>query len=179
MNNKTILITCFEGMNSPSRKLVEAIANNHPYIKTIILSHRSKTCQNQLQKALNEFKPEFMVSLGLRKGAKSINLERIAINIDEKSEDKRIIADGPAAYFSTLPLQSIYKKLKEEGIPVRVSNHAGIQACNYVFYFSQYLIEKLKLNTKMGFVHIPRMSAKGMKLDQLLSAAELCIENLD
>ena len=179
MNNKTVLVTCFEGINSPSRKLAEAIASNHPYIKTIILSHRSTTCQNQLLKALNEIKPEFMVSFGLRKGTQSINLERIAVNIDEKAEDKIIVADGLAAYFSTLPLQSIYKKLKEEGIPVRFSNHAGVQACNYAFYYSRYLIEKLKLNTKMGFVHIPRMSAKGMKLEKMMRAAELCIENLD
>lgn len=179
MNNKTILITCFEGLNSPSRKLAEAIVSNYPYIKTIILSHRSRTCQNQLQKALVELKPEFMVSLGLRKGTKSINLERIAINIDEKSEDNRIVADGSPAYFSTLPLQSIYSKLKEDGIPVRFSNHAGVQACNYVFYYSQYLIEKLELNTKMGFIHIPRISAKGMKLEELVKAVELCIENLD
>ena len=176
MNNKTILITCFEGINSPSRKLAQAIANKHPYIEVITLSHRSKTCQNQLQKALVELKPEIMVALGLKKGTKNINLERIAVNIDEKSQDKRIVADGSAAYFSTLRLQSIYKKLKEEGIPVRFSNHAGVQACNYAFYYSQYLIEKLKLNTKMGFIHIPRISAKGIKLEELVKVVEIILE---
>ena len=175
MMNKTILITCFEGINSPSRKLAEAITSKHQHIKVIILRHRSKTCQSQLHKALNELKPEIVISLGLKKGTKSINLERIAINVDEKSEDKKIVTDGPVAYLSTLPLESIYKKLKEEGVPVRISNNAGVQACNYVFYYSQYLIEKLKLDTKMGLVHIPRMSAKGMKLEEAVKAVEIIL----
>lgn len=175
MMNKTILITCFEGINSPSRKLAEAITSKHLDIKTIILRHRSKTCQNQLHKALNELKPDIIVSLGLKKGTKGINLERIAINVDEKSEDKKIVADGHAAYFSTLPIQSIYKKLKEEGVPVRISNNAGVQACNYAFYYSQYLIEKLKMNTNMGFIHIPRISAKGMKLEEAIKAVEIIL----
>ena len=179
MNNKTILITCFEGMNNPSKKLAEAIISKHPYIKAIFLSHRSKTCQNQLYKALDEFKPDIVLSLGLKKGTKNINIERIAVNIDEKSEDKKIVSDGSAAYFSTLPLQSIYKNLKEDGIPVRFSNHAGVQACNYTFYYSQYLIERLKINTKMGFIHIPRISAKGMRLEELIKVVEICIGSID
>ena len=177
--NKSILITCFEGINSPSRKLAQAITSKHPYIKSVTLSHSSKTCQNQLQKALVELKPEMMVALGLRKGTKSINLERIAVNIDEKSEDKKIVTDGSAAYFSTLPLQSIYNRLKEKSIPARLSNHAGVQACNYVFYYSQYLIEKLKLNTKMGFIHIPRISAKGMKLEELVQVFEIILQQVE
>ena len=45
-----------------------------------------------------------------------------------------IVPDGPAAYFSTLPIKRIVMRLMAAGIPAQVSNSAGTFVCNHVFY---------------------------------------------
>ena len=43
-------------------------------------------------------------------------------------------ADGPAAYFTTLPIKAMLAALREAGIPAEVSQTAGTYVCNHVFY---------------------------------------------
>ena len=45
--------------------------------------------------------------------------------------------------------------LRAQGIPARVSHHAGTYLCNAALYLSHYFAEQLELPTRAGFIHVP------------------------
>ena len=49
-------------------------------------------------------------------------------------EDEPVVADGPSAYFATLPIKNIVNALHQNGIPAKVSNTAGTFVCNHLMY---------------------------------------------
>lgn len=85
-----------------------------------------------------------VVMLGQAGGYAGIGLERVAVNISHGRDsqgqerfDQPIVPEadgGPAAYFSTLPLATISKRIEAAGLPVFISNSAGTYLCNCVFY---------------------------------------------
>lgn len=113
--------------------------------------------------ALDEVHPDVVVAVGQAGGADAIRLERVAINLDDaripdnagaQPLDAPIDADGPAAYFSTLPVKAAAAAIAGRGIPAVVSHTAGTFVCNHVFY---RLAAELARRPGMrgGFVHVP------------------------
>ena len=82
--------------------------------------------------------------LGLSESSDSITLERKAINLKQhvalqrtrNKGSKLILIACPIIYKFTLPLERMYKSLKERSIPVTLSDKAGRYVCNYVFFIS-------------------------------------------
>ncbi|PLP12840.1 pyroglutamyl-peptidase I, partial [Klebsiella pneumoniae] len=68
--------------------------------------------------------------------------------------DEPIVADGPAACFSTLPIKAIVSALRQQGIPASVSQTAGTFVCNHVMYGLLHQLQG-KSGQKAGFIHIP------------------------
>lgn len=140
---------------------------------------------------------DVVICVGQAGGRAEISLERIAINIDDaRIPDNRgqqpidvpVAEDGPAAYFSTLPIKAIVHHLRQCGIPAHVSNTAGTYVCNHVFYgLMHYAAQHKKLHSA-GFIHIPYLpqqavahaDAPSMALDTLVTALketiEICIQ---
>ena len=103
---------------------------------------------------------DYALHLGQAPGAAAIRLESIAINVGGSSKDpsdtfQPLVAGGPVAYRSALPLAVWAKQLREAGIPASVSYHAGTYLCNAILYLSHYLAEQQQLRTQMTFVHLP------------------------
>src|SRR5471032_1583391 len=65
-----------------------------------------------------------------------------------------IVAAGPAAYFSTLPIKAIVQALRAGGLPASVSQTAGTFVCNHVFYGLMHHVSK-RAPMRAGFIHIP------------------------
>ncbi len=116
-----------------------------------------------LRAAIRRHAPELIVCLGQAGGRAQISLERIAINVDDariadndgaQPVDRPIVRNGPAAYFSTLPIKAMFAALREADIPAEISQTAGTFVCNRVFYA---LMHALRENDGIrgGFVHIP------------------------
>jgi pyroglutamyl-peptidase len=91
-----------------------------------------------------------VIMLGQAAGYPAIGLERVAVNTangkdssGSERENTPIVAlpdGGPPAYFSTLPLDIIQRKIEAAGLPAFISDSAGTYLCNYVFYaFMHYL----------------------------------------
>ncbi|MBA2876151.1 pyroglutamyl-peptidase I [Thermaerobacillus caldiproteolyticus] len=107
--------------------------------------------------------PEVVISLGLAAGRTKITPERIAINCKDGGPDNRgvrmqdepIEIDGPAGYFSTLPIRRFVNVLNENGYPAQISNTAGTYLCNNVMYSILHKIYSENRNVRAGFVHIP------------------------
>ena len=118
----------------------------------------------KIEKEIESYKPDYVLSIGQAGGRASISIERVAINIDDfrikdnegnQPIDENIFEDGENAYFSTLPIKSIQDELSKNNIPSSISNTAGTFVCNHVLYGVLYLIEKKYKGKKSGFIHIP------------------------
>lgn len=102
-------------------------------------------------------------AVGQAGGRTDITVERVAINVDDariadnqgqQPVDVPIVADGPAAWFSSLPIKAMVVAMRNAGIPASVSQTAGTFVCNHVMYG---LLHKLRdaSAVKGGFIHIP------------------------
>ena len=117
-----------------------------------------------LDKALAVCRPQLVVALGLASGRAEISIERVAVNLidaripdnaGERPQDLPVRADGPAAYFSTLPVKAICHALRAAGHPAGLSLSAGGFICNQVFYELQHRLAGRGLRS--GFIHVPAL----------------------
>lgn len=108
--------------------------------------------------------PDLVICLGQAGGRAEITPERVAINIDDaripdnagqQPVDKSIVKDGPAAYFSTLPIKAIVHELRRRQIPAAVSQTAGTFVCNHVFYGLMHELALHRPEVRGGFIHVP------------------------
>ncbi|GAB3353201.1 pyroglutamyl-peptidase I [Lysobacter tyrosinilyticus] len=131
-------------------------------IVTRCLSVEFGTSLKELRAAIRETKPSLVLCVGQAGGRPAISLERVAINVDDaripdnagaQPIDAAIVDDGPAAYFTDLPIKAMLAALREAGIPAEVSQTAGTYVCNHVFYGLMHALRRQKV--RGGFVHIP------------------------
>lgn len=116
-------------------------------------------------------RPDYVLMLGQAPGTAAIQLEAIGLNVEGRPELRgavypRLVEDGPLAYQSALPLEQWAAGLRQLGIPAAVSYHAGVYLCNAALYLAHYYADKLGLETKAAFVHLP--------LDVAQAASEPC-----
>jgi pyroglutamyl-peptidase len=76
-------------------------------------------------------------------------------NAGIQPEGELINRNAPFACLSNMPLLEIRRYLKDAGIPIVISNHAGAYICNAVFYVAANLINSCDYRIKYGFIHIP------------------------
>ena len=117
-------------------------------------------------------KYDFAFHVGQAPKSSCIQLEEIAINVASKGHTVeqehaagQICESGPVAYRSQLPVREFAKRLRDQGIPARVSFHAGAFLCNSILYWSRRLADDLDLSTKSTFVHIPLDTSQVLELD--------------
>jgi pyroglutamyl-peptidase len=117
-----------------------------------------------LQTAIEVYAPDLVVCVGQAGGRHTITPERVAINVDDaripdnagnQPVDVPVVADGPAAYFTRLPVKACVTELRSAGIPATVSQSAGTFVCNHVFYGLMHLIATRYPGLRGGFVHVP------------------------
>ncbi|MBO5347217.1 MAG: pyroglutamyl-peptidase I [Lachnospiraceae bacterium] len=117
-----------------------------------------------LTDAIQTHHPDVVLCVGQAGGRTAITPERVAINIDDagipdnegnQPLDKTIRADGAPAYFTTLPIKAMVARIREAGIPAKISNTAGTFVCNHLMYGLLYTLSKHYPQVKGGFVHVP------------------------
>ena len=116
---------------------------------------------------------DFALHVGQAPGSTRIQLEAFGINIGGHSRQlpddfQPLTADGPAAYFSQLPLAELARRLRDAEIPAQVSYHAGTYLCNATLYLSHHVIASRGLKTKATFVHVPLDTSQVMDQDEIL-----------
>mgnify|MGYP000098599350 CR=1 FL=1 len=197
-----VLVTGFRPFGkaeiNPTEWLMQALAGSGEVvpgvgIETLVLDTDYVLCEEQFRAAWERFDPAAVLSFGLNMASDEIRLERIAVNIDDARiadtgghlrNGQRIVPDGPVGYWSTLPLAEMHGLLKEAGIPVALSNHAGTYVCNHLFYYGRHLAETRRQQTPTGFIHVPpfpeqvagETGRSGMAPAVLRRAAVLCVE---
>ncbi len=105
---------------------------------------------------LREKKPGAVVMLGEAGGRSKVTPERVAINVDDyripdntglQPVGEPIVPNGPAGYFSGLPIYRLVDEMTKANIPAVISNSAGTYLCNRVFYSVMNYIAQENLNT--------------------------------
>jgi pyroglutamyl-peptidase len=191
----TVLLTGFEpfgrATSNPSGEIVKQISGDN--IVTAILPVAYTKSAQQLLALIAQHNPDVVISLGQAEGRTSITPEKVAINLDDAPladnegvvrNDVKILDNGPDAYFSTLPLNTMVDAIKAQGIPVAISLSAGAFLCNHVFYIAQNKFAGT--NVRSGFVHVPLMDSQAsefpglptMPLDQMVTAVRAMLEAL-
>ena len=191
----TVLLTGFEpfgtATSNPSGEIVKQISGDN--IVTAILPVAYAQSAQQLLALIAQHNPDVVICLGQAEGRTSITPEKVAINLDDARladnegvvrNGVKIINEGPDAYFSTLPLNTMVDAIKAQGIPAAVSLSAGAFLCNHVFYIAQNKFAGS--NVRSGFVHVPLMDSQApefpelptMPLDQMVTAVRAMLEVL-
>lgn len=121
-----------------------------------------------LLQLINELQPAMVIATGLGPGRSDISIERVAINVNDaripdnlgaQPIDTAVVAGGPAAYFSTLPIKGMVKAVRDAGIAASVSQTAGTFVCNQVFYRLQHALAGT--GVRSGFIHVPGLPESG------------------
>jgi pyroglutamyl-peptidase len=127
-----------------------------------------------LRALVSTHRPALIVCVGQAGGRTGISIERVAVNLDDNSMPDNagrvrlntpVVASGPTAYFSTLPLQAMLAALQAAGVPCELSSSAGHFVCNHVFYALMHLLAKRKVSVCGGFVHVPYLPEQAAAID--------------
>jgi pyroglutamyl-peptidase len=114
--------------------------------------------------AMERLKPALVVCLGQAGGRAHLSVERVAINVNDariadnagaRPIDEAIEAQGPPAYFATLPIKAMVEAMHVAGVPAEVSNSAGTYVCNHVMYGVLHWIAAHGGGARAGFIHVP------------------------
>lgn len=166
----TVLLTGFEPFDgddtNPSQAVVRALDGRMLAGHRIVGRELPVVFGQSLQAlrcALRQTRPALVVCLGQAGGRAGLSLERIAINVDDaripdnagaQPVDTPVVAGGPAAYFTSLPIKAMRMALDDAGIPASVSQTAGTFVCNHVFYGLMHALRRRR-GVRGGFIHVP------------------------
>jgi pyroglutamyl-peptidase len=189
----------FPGLaNNPSQLLVEGLADRQDSpagleILTSVLPTEYAGAETRIRQLIGDLRPDAVVCIGTAARRSEINLERVALNLDDASipdnagllrQGKQIVPEGPAAYWSTLPLERMRDAIESQSLPVTMSNHAGTYICNHVFYAARHEIEVTKTQARCGLIHVPLAAEVlpnavappfALPLAMLTDAIDLCL----
>lgn len=135
--------------------------------------------QRELEQAVHEIRPIILLGVGQAGGRSRLSIERVAINVQDarlpdnegaQPIDEPVVADGPAAYFSTLPIKAMLGALQAHGLPAEISNTAGTYVCNHVAYLMLHLAAR-EPGVRAGFIHIPYLPGQAVRFPNTPSMA--------
>ena len=192
-----ILITAFDAFGGEDTNVSQEILRALPdfvggteLVKEVLPTVFGEASRRAAETALR-CRPDAILCLGQAAGRDAVTPERAAINIMDAERpdnagncpcDEPIDPEGPAAYFSTLPIREMVRLMRERGIPAKISNTAGTFVCNSLMYGMLRFTSQHCPSVPCGFVHLPRLDTQtgqgepGLAKEVLLQAAETAVE---
>ena len=177
-----ILVTGFApsatGRDGPSGDLLPLIAAGPPAtaeVRTQLLPADPDGALLKAVEAMDRLLPDAVIGLGLAESGGELLIERVALNLHERGEGARaagaksepIDAAGPAAYFSTLPVDVLAERLKAADVPASISSAPGAEIGNSLFYALLHYVAlrgqetwfqrrpPAGLTSRIGFIRVP------------------------
>jgi pyroglutamyl-peptidase len=120
--------------------------------------------------------------LGLAMGAPAPRVETVAINaahfgVADNDGDApsggEAFADGPAARRATWDGPAVVAAIEAEGIPARLSFHAGTHLCNASLFTCLGLLERRAPAVPCGFLHLPLLPEQVLWMKRNPSATSM------
>jgi len=154
---------------NPSQQLAQALAEDPPpglHTRGLILPVDGAAAPGVIVDAIESERPDIVIMMGQATGRAVISIERVAINLLDYAipdntgavlVDQPVVADGPAAYFATVPVRAMLDAVRQAGVPGELSLSAGAYLCNQVLYAALHHIACRGLPVRAGFVHLPAL----------------------
>jgi pyroglutamyl-peptidase len=167
---------------------------NNLTVKSVQLPVNCDRASHAAMETITRLSPAAVVGLGQAGGRPALSFEKIAINLADPSasrerdgglRDRPVIEDGPAAYFTRLPLIAIMRVLKRHNIPAGLSLSAGVYVCNAVMYATLHALRHRR-RIPAGFIHLPyetaqavhHRAAASMSLETMTAGIALALETI-
>lgn len=127
-----------------------------------------------VEAAIDEHAPDVVVCVGQAGGRSHITPEFVGINYanaripDNEGNQPvgRLEADGPDAYFATLPVFAMVDACRAAGVPAAVSYTAGTFCCNEVLYELMHCLAMRHPGVRGGFVHVPYAAEQALSMGE-------------
>ncbi|MFW5864909.1 MAG: peptidase C15 [Candidatus Izemoplasmataceae bacterium] len=198
---KKIILTAFEpfgnDIENPTMTLLDALPDNlfgYNLVK-VILPVVYEEAFNTLKPYILKHDPVLILMFGLAAGRSHVNLERIAINVNDSAspdnngltlKEQIIKKDGPDGIFANFPFERIALKAINQGVPIAISNSAGTYVCNDLMYRTLDYLKEINAKTLCDFVHVPylthqvtnKLAMPSMSLTTLIDAVMLILDDL-
>jgi pyroglutamyl-peptidase len=198
---KNIIITAFEPFGkdhvNPTMQILSELPDTlFGYrVKKITLPVVYQKAFEILKPLIDELNPSLILMFGLAAGRTHMNIERIAININDSNspdnegvilKEKPIHIKGPDGIFSNFPLERLALKALNQGIPLTISNTAGTYVCNDLMYRTLTYLKDTNHHALCDFVHIPYLTHQvtnkpnipSISLNTLMDGVMLILDDL-
>ena len=176
-----VLLTGFEPFaespENPSARVVARLAADPPpgmQLVGEVLPVVAAETGGALAALLDRIAPDVVMMLGEARGDPALRIERLAVNLvdfavadnaGETIRDAPIVADGPAAYWTTLPVRAVQRAIRGIGVPCTLSLSAGSHMCNLVMYRALHWAAQRRSSDSaagamgpwVGFIHLPSL----------------------
>jgi pyroglutamyl-peptidase len=166
-----ILVTGFEPFGphalNPSERMVRLLASAAPgdvVLSTRVLPVAYRRAFPPIAEVLDAERVHAALLLGLGAGRATVDFERFGVNwrgaVQPDNDGQRMAGEpidpaGPAAYFSTLPVDDVVTACRAAGTPTGISSHAGTFLCNQVLYQTLRHCDRRDLTCRVGMAHLP------------------------
>jgi len=165
----TVLLTGFEPFDgradNPSIEVVRAVAESWSGPERVLVAELPVAYDRaaaRLVELLADADPDLSLGVGLAGGRDRLSFERLAVNLcdaripdndGQQPDADPVVAGGPAAIWSSLPVKRMRQAAEDAGCPAELSMTAGTYVCNAVFYHLAQWAEDTQ--RRAGFVHVP------------------------
>ncbi|MBB5634098.1 pyroglutamyl-peptidase [Cryobacterium mesophilum] len=111
---------------------------------------------------IDQHSPDLVIATGVAGGRTLVTPERVAINLRDaripdnagrQPIDEPVVAGGPDAHFTRLPVAEMVARMNGAGVPATVSLSAGAYVCNDLMYGLLHALAGTGLPA--GFIHVP------------------------
>lgn len=193
-DSQIVLVTGFEPFDiydiNPSQLIAEElngqIIDGAEIVGIILPVDFDKSVEN-VTRAIEDYNPLVVISLGLDAKTKTIDVEKLSINLKRYARNEiafwfipRFLDFGsPFFRLSTLKTKEIVENLKTADISAKQGFFAGTYVCNAVFYKTLAYIDENELSMRAGFIHVPLLVSQdpdGMDLETMIDAAVIVIQ---
>ena len=161
MSLNKFLLTYFEPYGGAETNISQQVAEgiDEEEIIKLLLPVSFQRAPQVLREAIERYHPKFILSLGQCADGEKIRLERFAINLMDSAKgdndqyvpnEETIDTAAPLALRTGLNVKLLKNECRNTGLPVILSNSAGLYVCNRTYF------EALRLTPDSLFVHIPK-----------------------
>lgn len=188
----TTLVTGFEpfggASSNPSELVVAALAAlGEVDVVTAVLPTSYRRAADGIGDLVQQHRPRWLLMLGLASDAARIRFEQVALNLNDAAapdndgevrQGRRILAQAPVGYWSTLPLARMAETAYDLGEEVEFSRDAGGYVCNHVFFTAAHLAATRFPDTRTGFVHLPAVEPSDKRLKRFVAIVRTWAEEI-
>jgi pyroglutamyl-peptidase len=190
----SVLLTGFEPYGNtpvnPAERVAHCLDNAmvaDTRIVSRIVPNTFFKCIDSVRTAIEELNPTTVIMLGEFPGRAMITVERIAQNLNDgaryglvdndgsRLQDRLTAPDGPAAYYTTLPIRAMVKAIRLAGIPADISDAPGTFCCNHLMYGILHHASTAGLEIRAGWVHLPALPSVAAR-DENLGMPSMSVE---